>query len=50
MIRMLVQSAVQVNTGMRISVMPGARILRMVTKKLTPVSSVPMPEICSAQM
>ena len=28
----------------------GARILTMVTRKLTPVSSVPRPEICSAQM
>jgi hypothetical protein len=34
----LVHRTVQVNTGMRISVMPGARIFRMVTRKLTPVS------------
>ena len=42
---MLVQSAVQVNSGMRIKVMPGARRLRMVTTKLMPVSVEPMPLI-----
>ena len=47
---MLVQSAVQVKTGIRIMVMPGARILTMVAIRLTPDSSVPMPAICSAQM
>ena len=47
---MLVQSAVQVKIGIRISVMPGARILRIVVIRLTPESSVPMPAICSAQM
>ena len=50
MISMLVHSAVHVKIGRRIQVMPGARILTMVTKKLTPVSSVPRPDICSAQM
>ena len=29
--------------------MPGARNLRIVVTKLTPVSSVPMPEICNDQ-
>ncbi|CFO72450.1 Uncharacterised protein [Bordetella pertussis] len=43
-------SAVQVNTGMRISVMPGARILTMVTSRLTPESKVPTPAICKVQM
>ena len=42
-------SAVQQKIGMRISVIPGARILTIVVTKLTPVSSVPMPEICSDQ-
>jgi hypothetical protein len=32
-----------VNTGICISFMPGARIFRMVTKKLMPVSVVPSP-------
>jgi len=49
-IRMLVISAVQVNTGIFIRSMPGARILRMVTMKFRPVSVVPMPETCSDQM
>ena len=40
---------VQQNTGMRIRFMPGARSLRIVVTKLTPVSSEPMPAICSAQ-
>ena len=43
-------SAVQVNTGIFISFMPGARMRRMVTMKLMPVSVVPRPEICSDQM
>ena len=41
--------AVQQKTGMRIRLMPGARILRIVVTKLMPVSNVPMPEICNAQ-
>ncbi len=49
-IRTLVQSAVQVNSGIRISVMPGARLLRMVTMKLMPVSVEPMPLISTAQI
>ena len=47
---MLVHSAVQVNSGMRIKVMPGARRLRMVTMKLMPVSVEPMPLIRIAQI
>ena len=50
MIRMLVISAVQVKIGMRIRVMPGARMRMIVTKKFTPVSNVPNPETCNAQM
>ena len=46
MISTLVQSAVHVNTGIFIQVMPGARIFTMVTKKLIPVSKVPMPDNC----
>jgi len=45
MMRMLVSSAVQVNSGIRMSFMPGARILMMVTRKLMPVRSVPTPDI-----
>ena len=36
--------------GMRISVMPGARILTMVTSRLMPDSTVPTPAICNAHM
>lgn len=39
-------NVVHVNIGMRRSVMPGARILMMVTTKLIPVKSVPIPDIC----
>ena len=46
----LVHSAVQVKTGIFISVMPGARILTMVAIRLIPDSSVPTPAICSDQM
>ena len=45
---MLLQKAVQVNRGIRIKVIPGARRLRMVTTKLMPVSVVPMPLIKTA--
>jgi len=48
-INRLADSAVQQNTGMRKYVMPGARNLRIVVTKLTPVSKVPMPEICNDQ-
>ena len=34
------------NTGMRIRVMPGARMLMMVTMKLKPASIDAMPRIC----
>lgn len=47
-ISMLEQSVVQVKIGMRISVMPGARIFRMVVIMFTPASRVPTPEICRA--
>lgn len=50
MIRTLVHSAAQVNTGIFIIGMPGARIFRMVAKKFTPVSRVPRPEICRLQI
>ncbi len=50
MMRTEVQRMVQQNTGRRIQVMPGARILTMVTKKFTPVSKVPMPAIWRAQI
>ncbi len=45
MINTAVHKDVQVKIGMSISDIPGARILMMVTKKLTPVNSVPKPEI-----
>jgi hypothetical protein len=45
-----VHNEVQVNTGIFISVMPGARILMMVASKLTPDSNVPTPAICSDHM
>ena len=41
--RTLTYSAVQVNSGMRISSIPGARFLIIVTTKLIPVSVEPMP-------
>ena len=44
-IRTLEHKAVQVNSGMRMNVMPGARCLKMVTMKLMPVSVEPMPLI-----
>ena len=49
-IRMLVHREVQVNTGIFIRLMPGARILTMVTSRFTPDNSVPTPAICKAQM
>ena len=49
-IRIAVHSAVQVNSGMRIRNIPGARFLRMVTMKLMPVRVEPMPEISTAQI
>ena len=44
----LVTSTVQVNSGRRSSVMPGARHLMMVTRKLMPVMVEPIPEISTA--
>ncbi len=41
---------VQVKIGIFIRLMPGARILRMVAMKLTPVSVVPKPDSCMLQM
>ncbi len=49
-IRTLAHSDVQVKIGMRNRVMPLVRIFRMVTKKLMPVSVVPIPDICSAHI
>ena len=46
MISTLVHSAVQVNTGIFIMVMPGARILMIVASRLMPESVVPTPAIC----
>ncbi len=39
-------SVIQTNTGIRSSVMPGARMLRMVTMKLNAEASEAMPSIC----
>ena len=49
-IKTFVHSAVQVNTGIFIKVMPGARIFTIVTIRLMPDNSVPTPAICSDQM
>ena len=40
-----VMKLIQMNIGMRMSFMPGARMLRMVTKKLTAAASDAMPRI-----
>jgi len=48
--RIMAHKAVHENTGNFIMVMPGQRILRMVTAKLTPDSKLPIPDICSAQI
>ena len=34
---------IHTNTGIRISVIPGARMLKMVTIRFMPVTSVPIP-------
>ncbi|MHC2497194.1 hypothetical protein ACVI8K_004110 [Bradyrhizobium barranii subsp. barranii] len=47
---MLVQSEVQVKTGIFIMVMPGHRSLTMVQIRLMPDNVVPTPATCSAQM
>jgi hypothetical protein len=41
--RKLVTSAIQMNTGMRMKVMPGARMFRIVTMKLIDAASELMP-------
>ena len=38
---------IQTNTGIRISVMPGARMFTMVTMKLNPAIREETPRICS---
>ena len=43
MIRNAVTSIIQVKTGTRIMVMPGARMLTIVTIRFIAVTSVPMP-------
>ena len=43
-------SSDQMYRGILLSDMPGARILTMVTIRLTPDSNVPTPAICSDQM
>ena len=43
--RIVVTSIAHMNIGMRMKVMPGARILTMVTKKLRPLSRVEMPRM-----
>ena len=48
--RMLEHSAVQVKSGRYIMRMPGARLRRMVTTKLMPVSVVPAPLSITAQI
>ncbi|MCY1440423.1 hypothetical protein D9M71_566980 [compost metagenome] len=45
-IKALDTRAVQVNNGIRINVIPGARIVIIVTIKLRPEINVPAPEIC----
>ena len=47
---MFEHSAVQVKIGIRIIVMPGQRILTMVTIRLMPESVVPTPATCRPQM
>lgn len=42
-----VTNVVHVNIGIRIYVIPGARILIIVTRKLIPPISVPIPDICN---
>lgn len=49
-IRMLAHRDARVNTGILNIVIPGARILMMVTKKLIPVKVVPIPDNCTAHI
>ena len=46
----VVNKAVQTKIGIRMSVIPGARIFRMVTRKLMLVISEPMPAIWKAHI
>ncbi len=48
--RTKVTKIVQIKSGIFISVMPGQRMLRIVTRKLTPESKVPAPEIWTLQI
>ena len=45
--RNCVVSVIHTNTGIRISVRPGARMLRMVTMKFTPAITEDAPSTCS---
>ena len=45
-IKELVTNVVHVNNGIRINVIPGARMLMIVTKKLIPEINVPAPDTC----
>ena len=45
-IRNCVTSVIQTNSGMRMRVMPGARMLRMVTMKFTPAMIDEAPSTC----
>ena len=44
-VRNATTSIIQTNTGMRMSVMPGARMLSVVTMKLIAVATDPMPSM-----
>ena len=44
-VRNAMTSIIHMNTGMRMSVMPGARMFRIVTMKLIAETSEPMPSI-----
>ena len=46
----LVKKVVQTNIGIRMGFMPGARIFRMVTRKLIPVMVEPIPAIWKAHI
>lgn len=50
MISTLAHKEAQVKTGILNIVIPGARIFRIVTKKLIPVNVVPIPESCNAHI
>jgi hypothetical protein len=42
-----VPTALQMNMGIFMRVIPGQRILKMVTKKFTPERRLPIPAICT---